>query len=325
MARREGGERRRKLSLDEEVGVEGVLDDEDSRGGRGRDELAPARRGGEEARRVLEVGDRVEELRPLGEGGPEGLGLGSLRVERDAEEAGAVRAEERERPRVARALDRDGVPRVDEGACDQVEPLLGAVDDEERVGVRRDAAPLEPGGESLAERPVAERRAVREEGAVSRDLREDLRERLGRELLLLGGEPGEVVRDVRRPFLRGDLREYPAEERGGDPVPRRGGADHRPGERPAGDPRAAALVRLDPSVALEDLERLVDGGPVHLVGPGESPGSREPRALLEPPAPDVADDSVRDRPVERYPAGRLLGMRGEASRASSPWREWHLA
>jgi hypothetical protein len=183
-----------------------------------------------------------------------------------------VRAQERERPGVARALDGDGVARVDEGSRDQVEPLLGAVDDEDRVGVGRDAPPLEPRGEGLAERPVAERGAVREEGAVAGHLGEDLREGLGRELPLVRGEPGEVVGERRRRLLAPRLGEDAAEEGGRDPVPRRGGADHRAGERPAGDARAASLVRLDPPLALEDLERLVDRGAVHLVRPGEAPG-----------------------------------------------------
>lgn len=121
--------------------------------------------------------------------------------------------EERERSRIARVLDRDGVPRVDEGARDEVEPLLGAVDDQDRVGVCRDPAALEAGGERLAERPVAEGGAVGEEGAVARHLRQDLRECLGRELLLVGREAGEVVRRSVRPLLGSRLREDPAEER----------------------------------------------------------------------------------------------------------------
>ena len=92
-----------------------------------------------------------------------------------------MRAQERERSRVARVLDRDGVARVDERARDEVEPLLRAVHDEKRVGIGGDAAAREALGERLAERPVAERRAVREERAVARDLREKRRERGGRE------------------------------------------------------------------------------------------------------------------------------------------------
>ena len=191
VGRRERREGRRQLSLDEEVGVEGVLDEEDA----GRDgpfrELRPARGGREEPRRVLEVGDRVEELRAAprapapsdasaGPSASSGIPSRRARWARKSERA----------PGVARALDRDGVPGVDERARDEVEPLLRAVHDQDAVRVRRDAAPRQAPGERLAERPVSERRAVREERAVLCHLGEGGGEGVRRELPLVGGERG---------------------------------------------------------------------------------------------------------------------------------------
>ena len=225
-----------------------------------------------------------------------------------------MRAQERERARVARVLDGDGVARVDERARDEVEPLLRAVHDEERVGVGRDAPPREPLGERLAERPVAERRAVGEERAVARDLREERGERRGREIPLVGREAREVVRRGDR-LGRRRLRDDPQEERRRDAVPRGRRAEHGRGARAPRDARAAALVRLDPALALEDLERLVDRRPVHFERAREVAGRGEALALEVLAPPDVADDRVRDRPVERDPRRG----RSRARARSSPW------
>ena len=225
-----------------------------------------------------------------------------------------MRAQERERARVARVLDGDRVAGIDERARDEVEPLLRPVHDEERVGVRGDAPPREPLSERLSERAVPERRAVSEERTVAGDLGEERRERRGREVPLVRREAREIVRG-RDGFGRRRLRDDPQKERRRDAVP----CGRRPEDgrraRSSRDARPAPLVRLDPALALEDLEGLMDRGAIHLERAGEVARRGQPLTFEVLPAADVADDRVRNRAVERHPR---RGGRAAPGR-SSPW------
>ena len=85
-------------------------------------------------------------------------------------------------------------------------------------------------------------------------------------------------------------------------------------------PAFPALVRLDPALAFEQLQRLVHGRPVHFERPREVARRRQALSLEVPAAADVADDGVRNRPVERHACG-LGGVERvpRHARACCPW------
>ncbi len=298
MRGRERRERLRQRPFDEEVRVERILDEEDARFGRALGDLRPPGGRGQETRRILKIRNRVRELRLFLERALERGERGTRAVERHAHEARPVRPEERKRPRVRRRLDDDRVARIHEGARDEVEPLLRSVHDEERVRVGRDAALGEARGERLAERAVAERGAVREERAVAGHVGEERREGGRREIPLVRREARKVV--GHRDRLDGRrLGEDAGQKRRRDAVPRGRGTEDGTRAGAARDARPRALVRLDPALALEELQGLVHRRAVHLERAREIARRRQALALEMPAAADVADDGVRDRPVER--------------------------
>jgi len=65
-------------------------------------------------------------------------------------------------PDIGRRLDRDEVSRFQQGASNEVQPLLRAGDNEDLVGTAADPPTLGPGSNRLAERGIALTRAVLE-------------------------------------------------------------------------------------------------------------------------------------------------------------------
>jgi len=73
---------------------------------------------------------------------------------------GAKRPEDLHRARVGRLLDRHEVARIDQGASDQVEPLLRPVDDQDLFRARLEAEPQQVGREISPQRRIAAGRVV---------------------------------------------------------------------------------------------------------------------------------------------------------------------
>ena len=223
-----------------------------------------------------------------------------------------MRPEERERPRVARVLDGDGVARVDEGARDQVEPLLGAVDDQESrrrrpgcpaAGGARRASRGAAGSRTGSRRRGGRRRAPPRRGA-SRRPRPGSPARPGR------GGRGRGARAGAPSCAPAARRGSGARSDGGDPVPRR-----EPG-RPPGRPASDGATRVPPPLFVSiHPSRLrtcsawwtVARFTSSVRARSREAGRRSPSWI--PALPDVADDAVRDRPVERHAAVRLFRER----------------
>jgi hypothetical protein len=136
-------QRRQRLPLVAQQPVRVVLEDEQLAPARDGHELtAPAQRHGH-ARGVLEVGDRVDELRPSPRGvevveqGIELVDAHAVAIGRHVDDVCLVRAERRDRARVRRALRHDHVTRVDQRLAHEVYDLLPAGGDEHLVGVNR--------------------------------------------------------------------------------------------------------------------------------------------------------------------------------------------
>ena len=121
---------------------------------------APLERLGD-AGRVVEVGDRVQELGLLAGGLqrrhrlPEGDRVETVLVHGDVHDLALVRAEHPERTDVAGRLAEHHVAGVAEHPGDQVETLLGAHGDGDVVGVRGDALQLHHLADRLAEHRFA--------------------------------------------------------------------------------------------------------------------------------------------------------------------------
>ena len=97
----------------------------------------------------------VEELRGVAlDGALEPVRARAVLPEGDGREPCAERAKHLHRSRVGRLLDGDHVARVEQGARDQVEALLGAVDDEDVVGPGLHAEAEQVPREEPAERRV---------------------------------------------------------------------------------------------------------------------------------------------------------------------------
>ena len=143
------------------------------------------------------VGGRlaVEELRPVARQHLlERVGRRPLAVPGHGHQLGARRPEHCDRTRVGRLLHRHDVAWIDEGPRDQVEALLGAVDDEDVLGARLDAESQEVRREVCAERRIAvsARRVLEERGpSVADHLVQHPAERVGREQPAVGRAFGE--------------------------------------------------------------------------------------------------------------------------------------
>jgi hypothetical protein len=216
-----------------------------------------------------------------------------------------------DRARVGRLLHRDHVARIDERARDQVEALLGAVDDEDVVDPRLDAEPQEVGGQVRAEGRVAvAARRVLEEGRAlgADDLVQHPAERVGREESAIG----HALREGdQRPGALGD-RDAPFRPRAGDvgapreqarPVerdPRRGRRGRPvPARRWRGDEGPLPDVRPGEAPGHQLLVGERHGRPVDAERPGQLPRRRQLHAGREPPLTDQALDLRLDLAGER--------------------------
>src|SRR5436309_1336435 len=273
-----------------EAPVEAVLDDRHVVA-HGHLEQPPPGLGEErEAGRVVGARLAIEELRRVAlEQALEDFNARPHRVPRHGRELGAEGPEHLEGAGVRRLLDRDGVALVDEGARDQVEPLLRPVDDQDLLRPRLEAEPQEIGRQVAPERRVATRRVVLEQrrALVANDLVEHPPERVGGEEPAVGHAAGE--RDHRRVrrrraherarplVLGGDDLRAPGEERGPVEGRRRqwGGGREIPVDR-GGPARGAAWLRgargagtLDDERALADVGARPAGGDELLVRLGD--------------------------------------------------------
>ena len=115
-----------RLALETKQAVGVVLDDRDVRLAAERDERLASRRRHRDARRVVEVRHRVDELGALAakERLLELFDDHAVLVEIDLQEPRLVGAERRERADVRGGLDRDEIARIDEHLADEVQRLL---------------------------------------------------------------------------------------------------------------------------------------------------------------------------------------------------------
>ena len=154
--------RRQRLALEADRDVRVVLEDREVVLGREPQQLAALLRAQRVAGRVLEVGDDVRELRldAAGEQRAERGRVDPVRLQLDHVQVGAAVAQVEQRAVVGRRLDDDGVARVDEQLEEERVGLHRAVGDEHLLD--GDAVLL---GDPLAQRHVADRRAVRDRPA----------------------------------------------------------------------------------------------------------------------------------------------------------------
>src|SRR5215213_7731642 len=182
LQRREGGKR---LAFEAEHPVGVVLDDHKVELARHLQKFPAPLGDHRNPRRVLEVGDGVEELdvEPTFAGLLEGL-AGSDRddtgsIHRDVGYAWPVGGECVERPGVGRTLAQDSVALVEEDLGDEVEPLLGPCRDEDILLPRRRALRAHDLDYNVLYGFEARRRPVLEGlGRVRGDIAGDLTERL---------------------------------------------------------------------------------------------------------------------------------------------------
>ena len=208
---------RRRRCGEAELAVGDVLQDQESVAAGQRDQLLPPRQRHRQPGRVLEVGDRVEDLRPqtAREQCAELVDAQSCVVDRDAVHVGLVAAEGHDRAEVGRRLDDDHVARVEVGLGDQLHAVDAAAGDHQLAGARRPALERgEPAGDVVADAGDSlGRRVLQRDGRIGGDqpLR-DLGERLRRERLRRGEPAGE--RDhVGRAGQGEDRGDLPAAER----------------------------------------------------------------------------------------------------------------
>src|SRR5215210_2375181 len=192
------GQRWDRLALEAEHPVRVVLDDHEVELPRHLQELPTPLGDHGNPRRVLEVGDGVEELdvKPRFAGLLQSL-AGRNRddtgpVHRGVGDARPVGGERVERPRVGRPLTKDSIALVEEDLGDEVEPLLGSRRNEDVFLSRRSALPAHHLDYHVLYGFEAGRRPVLEGlGRVRGDVLRDLTERLFAESPRVGEATGQ--------------------------------------------------------------------------------------------------------------------------------------
>ena len=152
-----GAQRPQRLAVEAEQAVGVVLEDEDVLAAADLEDLRAARGRERHAGRVVEVGDRVEELDLLagrargGDRLPQRLGHQPVGVHLGVHDVALVGLEHPQRADVRRRLADHDVARVAEDAGHQVDRLLGADGDDHVVGVGLDALEAHHLGDLLAQ------------------------------------------------------------------------------------------------------------------------------------------------------------------------------
>ena len=202
----DGAQRRKPFVAEVELGVGGVLQDQDAVLRRQPDEVCASRHRHVEAGGVLERRDRVDELdRPPLPAKPGNRGLqiveaDPLVVHVDADDLGLVPAHRAERAAEGRDLADDDVARIEEGGADEIDRAGSAVREHEVVGTgNRVLVPGEVAGDLFAQGLVAAGTAVDERGVVRRV--EGAPHGLEEGVSGLGGGVGDAARERdRRPL-----------------------------------------------------------------------------------------------------------------------------
>ena len=177
-----GLERRGRLLLEVEIPVEVALHDRHPVLERELQHAAPSLGGQHRARGILERRDEIDELRPVARQGLlQRVDAHAVVVDRQADDVGPRPPEREERARVGRALREDHVAGSEEGAGEDVQPLLAPGGHQDLLGRRANAARAEPAGEGLPQHRVAPgRRRIVEDAIPAGQGVEERVERLDR-------------------------------------------------------------------------------------------------------------------------------------------------
>src|SRR5690606_16618808 len=221
-------QRRVRAAAEAEQPVRVVLHDGHAVRGADLEDLGAALDGQRDAGGVVEVRDRVQELRcdPLGRERPQRLaqqvGHEAVLIHRDVDDAGLVGGEAAERADVGRPLGQHDVAGVAIDARDEVERHLRAHGDDDVVGVGADALERHHLADLLAQRGHALGGAVLQgdlplAGDEVGDLGGELVEREGGEVRHASGE-GDHLRPARDGEERADLGGGHAGGSGGEPL-----------------------------------------------------------------------------------------------------------
>ena len=140
-----GLQRRRRLLLEVEIPVEIALHDRHPVLERELQHAAASLGGQHRARGILERRDEIDELRPVARQCLlQRVDAHAVVVDRQADDVGTGPPEREERARVRGALREDHVARREEGAGEDVQPLLAPGRHQDLLGRRADAARAEP-------------------------------------------------------------------------------------------------------------------------------------------------------------------------------------
>ena len=169
----EGLERGRRRLVEVDLAVQVALDHRHAVAHRQVEDPTAALPAEDGARGVLEGGHQVNELRSVtDEGLLEQIGWNALVVDGHADHVGAGPAEGHQRADEGRRLRHHHVARLEEGAGEDVQPLLAPRGDQDALGRHFRSARVEPAAHRLPEHGIPARtgRAVEIEGGVRRDL-----------------------------------------------------------------------------------------------------------------------------------------------------------
>ena len=270
-----GLERRGRPLAVEERAVEPVLHDGKPVARGDVEQATTRRRGHGQPGRIVRTRLAVEKLGRLALEEPLEMLHGEPPARhRHRQQLGAEGPEDLHGPRVGRLLDGHEVAGVQERARDQIEALLGAVDDQNVLGPRLEAKAQEIAGEILAQGRVAARRVVLEQLApfladdpvehATEGIRGEQRAvgNAARERDDAGPRSGALAPRLAAARVGGhDLRGLGEKARPLEPRGRRRGG--RGGRRGVRDEGALPHVRARPATGHEILVRLGDRGAIH--------------------------------------------------------------